>query len=253
MRRMWTGCCLLVLGWGVLFCGAARAEVSASEAPAATAATATAAADYHLQVGDYLAVTTLGENQYSGNYVIRSDGSIQFSDDMVGTVTVVGLTIEEATKAITTRVAEYVKDPSVSVLISRFRVMVVGEVQKPGQYDINSGLRLADAVQQAGGALDEKLNLPRVYVHDAAGQEVAYDLWSFQQKGDTSQNPVLSPGDSISVGRAPGMSRSEYRVSGAVRKAGYFPIDQDREVRVPGRAGGGGAVDGRGRIRGRRV
>ena len=64
------------------------------------------------------------------------------------------------------------------------------------------------------------------------GVEVSYDLRAFRENADATQNPVLDPGDRVSVGREVGAVLSEYRVSGAVKNAGYFPLDDKRETRV---------------------
>jgi len=211
--------------------GVAAAAAPTEEATASPAA-ATSPAQYRLQIGDVVGVVVLGEAAYSGSFPIRANGSILFSDDMVGNVAIAGLTVEEATRAVSKRIGEFVRDPSVSLTINRFKAMVVGEVRQPGQYDLDSGARLAEAIGRAGGPLDEKRDLARTFVMNVAGLEVSYDLRAFRERGDTSQNPVLSPGDRISVGREVGSLRSEYRVSGAVKKTGYFPIEHERETRV---------------------
>jgi polysaccharide export outer membrane protein len=226
---MWlkTAVCL-ILAAGLMVAGA-----PAFAAPETAEATPAAGTDaYQLQVGDVVGVVVLGEAAYSGSFSLRADGTLLFSDEMVGAVPIAGLTVAKATEVIASRIGDYVKNPSVLVTISRFKVMVVGEVRQPGQYDLDSGTRLAEAITRAGGPRDERRDLAQVYLTKANGQEVSFDLRAFREAGDESQNPVLSPGDRISVGRERSAARAEYRISGAVRKPGFFPLDHAREPRV---------------------
>ncbi len=204
----------------------------AGAAAGADTPSAEAAPAYHLQVGDVLGVVVLGEPAYSGNFSVRADGSVLFADDMVGAVSVAGLTAPQAMEAVRAGVGQYVKDPSISLTVTRFKVMVVGEVRQPGQYELESGLRLADAIARAGGPADPARGLRQVYVTSVGGDEFAYDLRAFREQGDAAQNPVVSPGDRISVGRERESSLGQYRVSGAVAKPGFYPLDGDQPTRL---------------------
>jgi polysaccharide export outer membrane protein len=215
------------LGLGTII-GLLAAAASVAAAPTQPAATG----EYLLQQGDVLSVTVLGETDYSGNFAIRADGAILFRDDMVGAVPVAGLTTTQAAAAVTKRIAEFVKDPSVILSVSRFKVMVIGEVQRPGQYDTDSGSRLTDALAKAGGAKEEQRDLDRVYLTRASGKELQLNLRAFREQGDITQNPVVEPGDRVSVGRDASQPRGECKVSGAVKKPGSFPLDASRPARV---------------------
>jgi protein involved in polysaccharide export with SLBB domain len=216
------------LGVGTIIGLLAAAASVAAAAPAPPAATG----EYLLQQGDVLSVTVLGEPDYSGSFAIRADGGILFRDDMVGAVPVAGLTSAQAAAAVTKRIGEFVKDPSVILSVSRFKVMVFGEVQRPGQYDVDSGARLTEAVARAGGAKGGEGDLDRVYLTRANGEEVPLSLRAFREQGDTTQNPALEPGDRVSVGRDTSEPRGECKVSGAVKRPGSFPLDEDEPLRV---------------------
>lgn len=187
---------------------------------------------YRIQPGDTITVTVLGVAECSGAYVVRPDGTVLLQDEMVGTIPVGGCTENEAAAAVTARIGEYVKEPSVLLTISRFKVAVVGEVRQPGQYELGSGARLMEAVERAGGVKDEKKDLGRVYLTKASGQEERFNLRDFREKGDTSQNPLVEPGDRISVGKTVGSKEGEYKVSGAVAKPGTYQLDESEETRV---------------------
>jgi polysaccharide export outer membrane protein len=204
-------------------------------AQAAVATTSPAppqSAEYRIQPGDVLAITVLASAEYSGSFPVQSDGTILFHDDMVGSVSVAGCTVKDASARLTSRIGEYIKDPTVVLSIGQFRVMVMGEVQRPGSTDVPAGTRLMDVVDRAGGPKDAKKDLARVYLTKVSGQELRYSLKDFKDRGDASQNPMVDPGDRVSVGRLPGTKPVQYKVSGAVAKPGSFDLDETEEPRV---------------------
>ncbi len=110
--------------------GQQPAPVPAKPSAAAAAPALAQAAEYRIQPGDTLAITVLGSAEYSGSFPVQSDGTILFHDDMVGSVSVGGSTVKEASARLMGRIGEYIKDPTIVLSIGQFRVMVMGEVQR---------------------------------------------------------------------------------------------------------------------------
>lgn len=84
---------------------------------------------------------------------------------------------------------------------TRTRVVVMGGVQKPGQYAYNPGDRLVDLLSAAGG-LTPKANMTDIGVIKRQGQKSAVnhvDLSKFYKTGDISQNVALQPEDIVYV------------------------------------------------------
>jgi polysaccharide export outer membrane protein len=187
---------------------------------------------YRIQPGDTISLTVPGVPEYSGTFTVRPDGTILLQDEMVSSIAIGGCTEKEAAATVTSKIGEYVKDPTVVLTISRFRVMVVGEVRNPGQYELSSGARLLEAVERAGGVKDDQKDLSRVYLTKASGAEEAYNLKRFKEKADTSQNPVVEPGDKVSVGKGIGSKEIEFKVTGAVAKPGTYQLDEEEGTRV---------------------
>lgn len=85
---------------------------------------------------------------------------------LLGQMKADGMTAEELHEKLRTVLGEkYLKNPQVSVSVAEMRshkVAVMGEVNKPGLFDLTSRLRLADAIGMAGGLKEDAS--PRVYL-----------------------------------------------------------------------------------------
>lgn len=72
------------------------------------------------------------------SYVVNSEGIIDFP--VIGMIDTTDQTLEDLKMVLTTRISTYVKNPTVSVKLANFKVTILGEVARPGQYtfsDIN--------------------------------------------------------------------------------------------------------------------
>ncbi len=83
------------------------------------------------------------------NYLIDNDGNIDYP--ILGKVKLLGLTVEEARILFKEKLAEYLKDPIINIRILNYRVSVLGEVNRPGRYDISGErITLLEAIALAG-------------------------------------------------------------------------------------------------------
>jgi polysaccharide export outer membrane protein len=83
------------------------------------------------------------------SYIVDSEGNIDFP--VIGKINVENKTIEGLRDEITKDVSKYVKNPSVTIRIVNFKVTVLGEVNKPGQYIIPEGqTTILNAISLAG-------------------------------------------------------------------------------------------------------
>jgi polysaccharide export outer membrane protein len=117
-----------------------------------------AAADvdsYALAPNDLLDIKVFQEDDLHSNPRVSTKGTITFP--LIGVVTVAGLTPQEAANAIRAALAkDYIKNPQVTLVVQEYskrRVTVLGEVQKPGTYDMpdRDKITLLDAIAMAGG------------------------------------------------------------------------------------------------------
>lgn len=93
---------------------------------------------------------TQGQQTISGpTYIVDSEGVIDFP--VLGKLMTTGKTIVEFKDELRDRLKVYVKDPSVNIRFVNYKVTVLGEVNKPGQYSIPDGQStLLNAVGLAG-------------------------------------------------------------------------------------------------------
>lgn len=79
-----------------------------------------------------------GQTSLSGvAYTVYSDGYIDFP--VLGKIETTGKTIETFKDELTAKLRRYIHNPTVSVRYGNYRVTVLGEVNKPGEYLIPSG------------------------------------------------------------------------------------------------------------------
>lgn len=82
-------------------------------------------------------------------YVVDKDGCINFP--VLGRLKVEGLTRIELVDLLTEKIKTYVQDPIVNLKFMNFNVTILGEVNRPGQYQVsNERTTVLDAIGLAG-------------------------------------------------------------------------------------------------------
>ena len=107
---------------------------------------------YRLGPKDVLRVGVWGHEDLQGEVIVLPDGTFFFP--LIGQVHVAGLTITETKQRITEELAVYVKNPQVSIVVVKTRtieVKVLGEVVRPGIYELQPGSSITDGIAMAGG------------------------------------------------------------------------------------------------------
>ena len=158
------------------------------------------AQNYQLGPGDVLEISVWGyEDLQVKEIAVRPDGMIAFP--LVGEVQAAGLTPGELNQTITRLLSKYVKNPTVTVNIMKFRttrVYVLGEVTKPGMYELEKQHNLLDAVGIAG-SYTKYTAKKKVFVISKNQTEKPRqaNLLRLMEKGDMSQNYELADGDVV--------------------------------------------------------
>lgn len=128
----------------------------------------------------------------------------------------------------------------------RYRVSVVGEIKKPGDYELAEGMRVADLVFASGNVTDraylKSAEITRYQVIDGeqrASEHLQLDLAAALQ-GDVEANLPLRPYDVLTVRTVSNWRQAEQvSLFGEIKYPGSYPIeDGERLSAVLARAGG---------------
>ena len=157
------------------------------------------AADYQLDYGDVLSISVWGFDELQAKDLpISPDGKLSFP--LTGEMDVKNLTTAELTAKLTTSLSQYVKNPIVTVNLMKVRttrVYVLGEVPKPGMFELTKDHTLLDAIGMSGYtayAAKKKVSIVR---RGQTGSSMTVNLNDILTKGDFSQNVVLNEGDVV--------------------------------------------------------
>jgi polysaccharide export outer membrane protein len=83
------------------------------------------------------------------DYLIDLEGNIDYP--ILGKVKLLGLSVEEAKELLKNKLSDYLKDPIVHIRILNFRISVLGEVNKPGIYEVSGErITLLEAIAMSG-------------------------------------------------------------------------------------------------------
>ncbi|MET1162480.1 MAG: XrtA/PEP-CTERM system exopolysaccharide export protein [Pseudoxanthomonas sp.] len=175
-------------------------------APPPLQATATAVDSYKIGVDDIVQVSVWRNPELGITVPVRPDGMI--SVPLVGDVSAGGHTPAEVAKDIQTKLASFVRDPQVAVILTDLRsheylsrVRVTGAVRQPISIPYRPGMTVLDAVLAAGGvtefAAGDRSELYRKSGEGTATYAVRLD--KILNRGDLSTNFPVSPGDVITI------------------------------------------------------
>jgi polysaccharide biosynthesis/export protein len=157
---------------------------------------------------DELEITVWGNKDLTRVTAIRPDGLI--SMPIIGDVQAAGLTADALAQRIAERLKQYVAtSPSVSVAVKElnsYSVFVMGEVAKPGKFQLKSYVTVLQAISMAGGFTDyakkNKLQVVRVTENgDHKRQEVHIPIRYDDLVAGRGEpgNIVLHSGDTVLV------------------------------------------------------
>jgi len=107
------------------------------------------AAPYNLNMSNIQGLSTPTNPLGLQSYLIDKAGNVDFQ--LLGKIKLGGLTRIEAIQKIKLLLENYVKDPSVNLRILNFKVSVIGEVNRPGSFPIQSErITMLEALSLAG-------------------------------------------------------------------------------------------------------
>ncbi|MEM1229086.1 MAG: XrtA/PEP-CTERM system exopolysaccharide export protein [Pseudomonadota bacterium] len=201
-RTFATGARLALLGTLTALLGACATAVTTAP-PSDAGPEADFTDEYRIGVGDSLRVNVWRNDDLSVAVPVRPDGKI--SVPLAGDVMVGGKTPEEVSATVTERLAKFIRDPYVTVIVTnvasdefRSRVRVTGAVQNPLSIPYRQGMTVLDLVLEAGGT-NEFANANRSVLYRRNGDRVGINLNRILKVGDMQTNLNLRPGDVLTI------------------------------------------------------
>ncbi len=189
------------------------------------------AQDFIVGEGDVLKVTVYGHSDLDATVRIGGDGSVVMP--LLGPVEVTGLPVSEIAKKMTGLFADgYLINPQVSVFVEEFRskrAVILGQVQKPGLYELPGQTTLLELISKAGGLKEDAGAKVVIKRKSGAGTKdedvVTIDLKRLVEQGEISLNLQVQDGDSIYINKA-----GVFFVTGEVKKPASYKVEEDTTV-----------------------
>ncbi len=180
-----------------------KATAASSKNVPHSAANVLVGSNFIIGPDDVLSVNVWKEPEISQTVTVRPDGKISLP--LAGEFMASGLTPDQLQATITQRLEGLMSRPNVTVIVHEVksqRVVVVGQVAKPGSYTLQTPMTVLDAIAQAGGPLDYA-KLKGIYVlrvaPDGHPTRLPFNYKDVIKGHNLTQNVRLQPYDTIVV------------------------------------------------------
>lgn len=196
--------------------------------------------NYTLGPDDKLLLDVYGINLSQQNLVVSPEGTVYVK--YAGPIQVNGLTIEEASKIINSRLAKFypaIASGQTKVILSltgirAIKVMVLGSIKKPGTYSLSSLATLFNALYVSGGPT-ENGSFRNIQLVRNNKVIVVADLYDFLLNSNQAANVRLMDNDVIKIPYV----NVQIDIEGEVNRPGKFEIQPNETLQDAIRFAGG--------------
>jgi polysaccharide export outer membrane protein len=153
---------------------------------------------YILGPGDQIEISIFGEPDLSRTSTIKPDGTIALA--LVNEVKAAGKTTAQLEVELTRMYSKYLKTPSVAVIVKEFRidrVYLLGQVSKPGDYQLRPNVGVFELLASAGGPTN-RADLAGAVVIRGKAETIKIDLFASLAKNKTP-DVKLQAGDVLFI------------------------------------------------------
>ncbi|MBN2091315.1 SLBB domain-containing protein [candidate division KSB1 bacterium] len=177
--------------------------------------------DYILGPGDRLGIYMSGSAEpVQYDVTVNVEGKLFIPS--IGALPVAGLTLDGFRNLLNKKIARYYANYDMEILLLSpkfIRVAIVGEVERPGYYDLNALNTMVEAVIKAGGpTLRGSLRNIQLFRNNEC--KAVLDLYAFLIQGKTFGQPLLQTGDRIFVP----LMEAKIKVTGEVLRPEIFEL-----------------------------
>jgi polysaccharide export outer membrane protein len=188
----------------VALAGLALAACSSVNLPPAPATAQTADYSYIIGAGDNVNIIVWRNPELSLSVPVRPDGKV--SAPLVDELVAQGKTPPELARDIEKKLATYVRDPVVTVIVTGFvgpfseQIRVVGEAARPLFLPYKQKMTLLDVMIAVGGLTDFADGNRAIIQRTSDGnKQYSVRLKDLIKRGDTSANVEMRPGDILII------------------------------------------------------
>ena len=173
--------------------------------PPAPPASSLPSAEYRIGPGDSLNIFVWRNPELTLTLPVRPDGRL--SIPLVEDVVAIGKTPTTLAREFEQRLAKYIKEPLVTVIVENFvgpipdQIRVIGEAAQPRALPYRADMTVLDAMIAVGGLTKYAAGNDSVIVRTMNGEQATYSvrLSSLIRDGDVSSNVALQPGDILII------------------------------------------------------
>ena len=199
--------------------------------------------DYPLGPGDVLRVQVFQNPDLTTETRVSESGVITYP--LIGNIEVGGLPITDAEKKIAAALKNggFVRQPQVNIVVLQMRgnqVSVLGQVNRPGRFPLETVSRVSDMLAMAGGATitgDDSAIV--IGLRDGKPFRKVIDIPALYLNERSNEDIVLTGGDIIYVHRAP-----VFYIYGEAQRPGAYRIERGMTIMQALAQGGGHTVRG---------
>ena len=158
--------------------------------------------DYIIGAGDLLEISVWKNEALSKQVIVLPDGKISFP--LIDDVIAGGKSVAALREELCTKITQYVPNPDLSIIVLQVNSMlvyVIGRVNHPGRFALNSSVNVLQVLAMAGGlnpfAKKNKILIFRYENSETQTFNFRYD--DVSQGKSLEQNIILKRGDVIVV------------------------------------------------------
>ncbi len=187
--------------------------------------------DYVIGSKDVIDIKVYEQPDLSQVIRVSEEGFITMP--LIGDVKAVGMTVEKLTKVITEKYTEYIVQPQITLYVREYHskeIYLLGEVNRPGVYQLTGNATLLELLTQAGGITQAGGETMTVIHRPKPGQEAetaVINLTRLLEGGDGRENVVVLDGDTIYVPKA-----NYFFVFGEVQKPGSYKLEKGLKLTI---------------------
>lgn len=188
-------------------------------------------ADYEIGPGDVLKIDVYDHTDLATIARVGNDGSITIP--LAGRLVVGGLSTSRAADVIAKKLdGEYIINPQVSVFVDQFKskkIVIIGEVERPGLYELSGPTTLLELISQAGGPTREAGQSATIrrgsQKEGGEGKTIVVNVADLINSGHEAVDVPLLDGDTVTVDKA-----GIVYVTGHVKRPAAYALGPDTTV-----------------------